>query len=50
MPVIKIPTKQRIVLGASAFQKMRVGFLCLKFDNFACLHNRQDQNELHLKR
>ena len=26
------------------------GFLCPKCDNFACLHTRQDQNELHLKR
>ena len=26
---------------------MRAGFLC---DNFASLHTRQDQNELHLKR
>ena len=25
-------------------------FLCLKCDNFACLHTRHDQNELHLKR
>ena len=29
---------------------MRASFLCLKCDNFACLHTRQDQNELHLKR
>ena len=26
------------------------GFLCPKCNNFACLHTRQDQNELHLKR
>ena len=26
-----------------------VDFLCPKCDNFACLHSRQDQNELHLK-
>ena len=37
-------------LGVSAFQCMRAGFLCPKCDNFACLHTRQDQNELHLKR
>ena len=36
-------------MGASAFQYMRTGFLCLKCDNFACLHTRQDQNEHHLK-
>ena len=29
---------------------MRAGFLCLKCDSFACLHTRQDQNKLHLKR
>ena len=29
---------------------MRAVFLCPKRDNFACLHTRQDQNELHLKR
>ena len=29
---------------------MLAGFLCPKFYNFACLHTRQDQNELHLKR
>ena len=46
----KIRTKQWLVLGASAFQCMRVGFLCPKCDNFACLHTRQDQNEFHLKR
>ena len=46
---IKIRSKQCLVLGAAAFQCMRVDFLCLKCDNFACLHNRQDQNELHLK-
>ena len=46
----KIRTKQWLVLGASAFQCMRAGFLCPKCDNFACLHTRQDQNELHLKR
>ena len=28
---------------------MRSGLLCLKCENFACLHTRQDQNELHLK-
>ena len=27
---------------------MCVDFLCPKYDNFACLHIRQDQNELHL--
>ena len=43
-------TKQWIVLGASAFQSMRAGFLCPKYDNFACLHTRQDQNELYLKK
>ena len=29
---------------------VRASFLFLKCDNFACLHTRQDQNELHLKR
>ena len=29
---------------------MRADFLYPKCDNFACLHTRQDQNELHLKR
>ena len=37
----KIRTKQWFVLGASAFQCMRAGFLCLKCDNFACLSTRQ---------
>ena len=46
----KIHTKQWLVLGASAFQCMRAGFLRLKCDNFARLHTRQDQNELHLKK
>ena len=32
------------------FQCMCAGFLCPKCDNFACLHTRQDQNELHLER
>ena len=31
-------------------RKIRAGFLCPKCDNFACLHTRKDQNELHLKR
>ena len=30
--------------GASAFQCMRASFLCPKYDTFACLHTRQDQN------
>ena len=46
----KIGTKQWLVLGASALQCMRAGFLCSKCDNFGCLRTRQDQNELHLKR
>ena len=46
----KIRTKQWLVLGASDFQCMRADFLCPKCDKFACLHNRQDQNELYLKR
>ena len=36
----KIRTKQWLVLGASALQCMRAGFLCPKCGNFACL---QDQ-------
>ena len=44
----KICTKQWLVLGASGFQNMSVEFLCPKCYNFACLHTRQDQNELHL--
>ena len=47
---IKIRNKQLLVLGASAFQCMHASFLCPKCDDFACLHTRQDQNELHLKR
>ena len=42
--------KQWLILGASVFQCIRAGFLCLKCANFACLHTRQDQNEIHLKR
>ena len=34
----------------SAFQCLRVGFLCPKCNNFPCLHTRQYQNELHLKK
>ena len=45
----KIRTKHWLVLCASAFQCMRVDFLCPKY-NSACLHTRQDQNKLHLKR
>ena len=44
----KIRTKQWFVLGTSAFQCMCAAYLCPKCDNFACLHIRQDQNELHL--
>ena len=29
---------------------VRAGFMCPKCDKFACLHTRQDQNVLHLKR
>ena len=32
------------------FKYMRACFLCPKCDNYACLHTRQDPNELHLKR
>ena len=46
----KIRIKQWLVLGAPAFQCMRAGFLCPKCENFACLHTRQYQNELHVKR
>ena len=46
----EIRTKQWLVLGASAFQCIRADFLYPKCDNFAWLHTRQDQNELHLKR
>ena len=46
----KIRTKQWFVMKASAFQCKLAGFLCHKCDNFACLHTRQYQNELHLKR
>ena len=46
----KIHTKEWLVLGSSAFQCKRAGFLCPKCDNFACLHTRQNQNELHVKR
>ena len=46
----KIRTKQKLVLGAFVFQFVRTGFLCPNCNNFACLHIRQDQRELHLKR
>ena len=46
----KIRTKQWLVWGVLSFQCMPAGFLCPKCDNFACLHTRQDQNELHPKR
>ena len=46
----KIRTKQWLILGESAFQCKRAGFLRAKCDNFACLHTRQDQNQLHLER
>ena len=46
----KILNKQWLVLGASAFQCMRSGFLWPKCCNIACLHSPQDQNELHLKK
>ena len=36
-------------MGASGIQCMRADSLCPKCNNFACLHIRQDQNELHLK-
>ena len=49
-PWTKIRTKQWLVLGTSAFQCMRAGFLCPKWENFACFHTCQDQNELHLER
>ena len=49
MPLDQNPY-QRLVLGASAFQCMLAGFLFPKCNNFACLHSRQDENELHLKR
>ena len=45
----KIRAIQWLFLGASAFQSMSAGFLCVKCDNFACLHTRQDRNKLHLK-
>ena len=38
------------VLDVLAFQSMREGFLYPKCYNFFCLHTRQDQDELHLKR
>ena len=44
------PNSMHNVLDALAFQCMRAGFLCPKYDNFFCLHTRQYQNELHLKR
>ena len=36
--------------GHLRLQCMRAGFLCPKCNNFACLHIRQDQNKLQLKR
>ena len=39
-----------IVSRFACFQCMHSGFLCPKCKNVACLHSRQDQNELHLKR
>ena len=32
------------------FSMYAFGLLCVKCDNLACLHTRQDQIELHLKR
>ena len=49
MPLDQNP-HQTLIRFDSAFQCMHAGFLCPKLDNFACLHTRQDQNELHLKR
>ena len=46
----KIRTAQWLALDSLAFQCMCAGFLCPKCDNFACLHTRQDKNELYLKR
>ena len=37
-------------MGALAFQCIRADQLCSKYDNFACLHTRQDQNRFRLKR
>ena len=45
MPLEENEHQTAIRLGASAFQCMRVGSLCPKCDNFACLNTRQDQNE-----
>ena len=50
MPVIQNPNQTVARFGCVGFQCMRAGFLCPKCDNFASLHTRQDQNELHLKR
>ena len=36
MPLDKVRTKQWLVLGVSAFQCIRVGFLWPKCENFAC--------------
>ena len=44
-----VSRSQYLVLSASAFQCMRAGFLCPKWDNFVCLHTRRE-NALHLKR
>ena len=46
----KIRTKQWLVLSASGFQCMHAGFLCPKCEYSVCLHTRQDQNELHVKK
>ena len=46
----KSAPKRDSFLGTSAFQCIRAGFLCPKSNYFACLHTRQAQNELHLKR
>ena len=49
MPLDQNPHQTVTLLGASAFQRIRAGFLCHKCDNFACLRTRQDQIDLYLK-
>ena len=51
MPLDQNPHQRAPLFGCvvGAFQCMHEDFLCHKCESFAYLHNRQDQNEFHLK-
>ena len=50
MPLDQNPNQTVTRFGCVGFSMYACGFYVPKFDNFACLHTSQDQNELHLKR